>query len=148
MNPLVAPGKYDLTFNQEYLLTRFWHMDRWMAYVGILWWLLFGSVLFYLFVVIVKHLIKVGKRSVEYVENTYEIEKVVKNYLEVRSKLYKSNSNTDKYQIYKDYGRLEQLIIELSKHEPYLYSNHKSLIKDYEEYKEEIRQRNKYNHQR
>jgi len=61
--PLIEPGKYDITYNQQYLLEKLHLIDFWSAIINNFWFCLYAAIVAYIVVKIVRTVFKRAKQE-------------------------------------------------------------------------------------
>lgn len=142
--PLIEPGDYNFSFNQEYLLTKFWGMDVYTAIFWAFWISVFLALGVYSF-------FKIAQR-IKYIQNKeiYERqERLKKNILdelfqefhEICRLIYEDTNvfrRPEKMVKQMYYPRLKEVVYLMSRNQDFMKKNYKYLIPDYEYYRKII----------
>lgn len=146
--PLINPGQYDFSYNQEYLLTKFWNLDIYKTIFLLFWLSIFLIIITYVLIKILrstflkeyeKQLQK--NRELKLQQEQQEKDIIFIQFHEICRLIYEDLHIFKRPQkmVHQMYAsELKDLIKKISFMESYMRKNHRHLIPDYEYYYDKL----------
>ncbi len=134
---LIEPGNYNFSYNQEYLLTKFWGMDIYTAIFWSIWISVFlGILVFWLYRKYKDSKIQTQlEMSEKYKHDLFiEFHETCRLIYEDLNVFKRPESMVEKMY----YPRLKEVIYEMSLHKKFMEKNYRHLIPDYDSYREKL----------
>lgn len=155
MRPLLEPGNYNFTYNQEYLLTKLFSLDIYANLFWGFWFAVFLGIAVYVVIKIIRN------KNLQEKEERQEKQNYLKQQEQEKVERFKQQEKDEVFSqfheicrlMYEDlhvfkrpqkmvrqmyYHELKDLIQKMSRMEAYMRKNYKHLIPDYEFYRDKF----------